>query len=86
LNQFKGTVLIISHDRQLMDDVATTILELSGGLVTRYQGNYTAYKHQKEEERVRDERAHARYENRKAELLEMIAQYKGWHLKAKATA
>lgn len=86
LNQFKGTVLIISHDRQLMDDVATTILELSDGRVTRYQGNYTAYKHQKEEERVRDERAHARYENRKAELLEMIAQYKGWHLKAKATA
>ncbi|WP_031421300.1 ribosomal protection-like ABC-F family protein [Exiguobacterium sp. NG55] len=86
LNQFKGTVLIISHDRQLMDDVATTILELSGGLVTRYPGNYTAYKHQKEEERVLDERARTRYENRKAELLEMIAQYKGWHLKAKATA
>ncbi|WP_215142209.1 ribosomal protection-like ABC-F family protein [Exiguobacterium qingdaonense] len=86
LDRFKGTVLIISHDRQLMDDIATVILELSDGQVTRYLGNYTAYKHQKEEERLRDERAHARYVSRKAELLEMIAQYKGWHLKAKATA
>ncbi|WP_214798586.1 MULTISPECIES: ribosomal protection-like ABC-F family protein [unclassified Exiguobacterium] len=86
LNRFNGTVLVISHDRQLMDDVATVILELSDGHVTRYPGNYTAYKRQKEEERVRDERVHARYESRKIELLEMIAQYKGWHLKAKATA
>ena len=86
LNRFDGTVLIISHDRQLMDDVATVILELSDGEVTRYPGNYTAYRRQKEDERLRDERAHARYVSRKAELLDMIAQYKGWHLKAKATA
>ncbi|MGE6491993.1 ribosomal protection-like ABC-F family protein [Exiguobacterium sp. NPDC077395] len=86
LNRFDGTVLIISHDRQLMDDVATVILELSDGEVTRYPGNHTAYRRQKEDERIRDERAHARYVSRKAELLDMIAQYKGWHLKAKATA
>ncbi|MDA5560390.1 ABC-F family ATP-binding cassette domain-containing protein [Exiguobacterium sp. MMG028] len=86
LNRFEGTVLIISHDRQLMDDVATVILELSDGEVTRYPGNYTAYRRQKEDERLRDERAHARYVSRKTELLDMIAQYKGWHLKAKATA
>ncbi|WP_214794432.1 MULTISPECIES: ribosomal protection-like ABC-F family protein [unclassified Exiguobacterium] len=86
LNRFEGTVFIISHDRQLMDDVATVILELSDGEVTRYPGNYTAYRRQKEDERLRDERAHARYVSRKKELLDMIAQYKGWHLKAKATA
>ncbi|WP_404283304.1 ribosomal protection-like ABC-F family protein [Exiguobacterium aurantiacum] len=86
VNEFPGTVLAISHDRQFIDDVATVILELDEGKVVRYPGNYTAYKHQKAEERVRDERAHARYVARKSELLDMIAQYKGWHLKAKATA
>lgn len=86
VNDFPGTVLAISHDRQFIDDVATVILELEEGKVVRYPGNYTAYKHQKSEERVRDERAHARYVARKSELLDMIAQYKGWHLKAKATA
>lgn len=86
VNEFPGTVLAISHDRQFIDDVATVILELDEGTIVRYPGNYTAYKHQKAEERVRDERAHARYMARKSELLDMIAQYKGWHLKAKATA
>ncbi|TCI31503.1 ABC-F family ATP-binding cassette domain-containing protein [Exiguobacterium sp. SL-10] len=86
VNEYPGTVLAISHDRQFIDDVATVILELDEGKVVRYPGNYTAYKHQKAEERVRDERAHARYVARKSELLDMIAQYKGWHLKAKATA
>ncbi|TCI53801.1 ABC-F family ATP-binding cassette domain-containing protein [Exiguobacterium sp. SH1S21] len=86
VREFPGTVLAISHDRQFIDDVATVILELSGGEVVRYPGNYSAYKQQKAEERVRDERAHARYVARKSELLDMIAQYKGWHLKAKATA
>ncbi|WP_215114444.1 ribosomal protection-like ABC-F family protein [Exiguobacterium sp. s70] len=86
VDEFSGTVLAISHDRQFIDDVATVILELNEGTIVRYPGNYTAYKHQKAEERVRDERAHARYMARKSELLDMIAQYKGWHLKAKATA
>ncbi|EPE63155.1 ABC transporter family protein [Exiguobacterium sp. S17] len=86
VREFPGTVLAISHDRQFIEDVATVILELSDGEVVRYPGNYSAYKQQKTEERVRDERAHARYMARKSELLEMIAQYKGWHLKAKATA
>lgn len=86
VHEFPGTVLAISHDRQFIDDIATVVLELSDGEVVRYSGNYSAYKHQKAEERVRDERAHARYVARKSELLDMIAQYKGWHLKAKATA
>ncbi|MEW8968869.1 ribosomal protection-like ABC-F family protein [Exiguobacterium alkaliphilum] len=86
VRQFPGTVLAISHDRQFIDDVADVILELEEGRVTRYPGNYTTYTTQKRDEARRDERAHARYVARKSELLDMIAQYKGWHLKAKATA
>lgn len=86
VREFPGTVLAISHDRQFIDDVATVILELNEGKVVGYPGDYSAYKQQKAEERARDERAHGRYLTRKSELLDMIAQYKGWHLKAKATA
>ena len=86
VNAFNGTVLAVSHDRKFIDDVATVILELEDGHVTRYVGDYTAYRKQKQEERIRDDRAYARYTARKQELLDMIAQYKGWHLKAKATA
>ncbi|MCC5892515.1 ribosomal protection-like ABC-F family protein [Exiguobacterium sp.] len=86
VNSFDGTVVVISHDRQFIDEIATVILELEEGRVTRYPGNYTAYTAQKREEQRRDARDHARYVARKSELLDMIARYKGWHLKAKATA
>lgn len=86
VNAFDGTVLAISHDRQFIDDIATVILELEEGRVTRYPGNYTAYTAQKREEQRRDARDHARYVARKSELLDMIHRYKGWHLRAKATA
>lgn len=44
---YSGGVLIISHDRYFLDKVAGRILELEGGSVTSYTGNYSAYMVQK---------------------------------------
>ena len=39
----KSAVLVVSHDRYFLDAVAGSILELDGGKLTRYPGNYTKY-------------------------------------------
>src|SRR5215204_3709837 len=39
----KSAVLVVSHDRYLLDAVAGSILELEDGRLTRYPGNYTKY-------------------------------------------
>src|ERR671933_341380 len=39
----KSAVLVVSHDRYLLDAVAGSILELDDGKLTRYPGNYTKY-------------------------------------------
>src|SRR5215218_8056979 len=39
----KSAVLVVSHDRYFLDVVAGSILELEGGELTRYPGNYTKY-------------------------------------------
>ncbi len=44
LTGFPGAVLAVSHNRYLLDRVATDILELSQGTVTHYRGNYSAYR------------------------------------------
>ncbi len=46
LRGFHGPVLLVSHDRSLLDDHATTILELDPrtGCVEAFHGNYTAYR------------------------------------------
>ena len=46
LLRFRGAVLVVSHNRYLLDRVASGILELEHGRVTRYEGNYSAYRAQ----------------------------------------
>ncbi len=43
LRDFRGTILMVSHDRYLIDALATHIWEVRDGALTEYEGNYTAY-------------------------------------------
>jgi len=52
LKEFSGAVLVISHDRFFLDQVATTIWEMDNGFES-YHGNYSAYQRQREERRIR---------------------------------
>jgi len=46
LNRFKGAVLIVSHNRYLLDRVVGRILHLEGGTISSYEGNYSQYRAQ----------------------------------------
>ena len=48
LQEFKGGLLIVSHDRAFLDHVATRILEIEQGRIQGFTGNYTHYLQQKE--------------------------------------
>ena len=43
LLQFPGTVLFVTHDRQMMETVATAIIEIDRGVLTRYNCNYKTF-------------------------------------------
>jgi ATP-binding cassette subfamily F protein 3 len=45
---FSGTVIFVSHDRYFIDRLATRVLEVEGGKVTSYEGNYEDYLRRKE--------------------------------------
>ncbi len=49
LSQYRGTVLIISHDRYFLDHVCDCMAELLLGTVEQYDGNYTRYMEQRTE-------------------------------------
>jgi ATP-binding cassette subfamily F protein uup len=49
LASFAGAVLFVTHDRRFLDRVATHIIELDRGRLTRYPGNYSAYERFKAE-------------------------------------
>ena len=43
LNQYTGTVFFVSHDRYFINQTATRILDLTGGTIVNYIGNYDYY-------------------------------------------
>ena len=48
LKEYKGAVLVVSHDRYFLDNVCTKIWEVAGCTLTTYKGNFSAYLPQKE--------------------------------------
>jgi len=52
LQNYRGGVLLISHDRYFLDRIATRILELDHAEITAYTGNYTHYMRVKNERRA----------------------------------
>lgn len=47
LREFKGGLLVVSHDRAFLDNVAVRILEMEGGKLQSFKGNYSRYLEQK---------------------------------------
>lgn len=65
---FPGAVILVSHDRRLLDQVCTKIIEIQDTRVTEYIGNYSAYREQKELERQTQEQDYMKYVQEKKRL------------------
>ena len=76
LQSYHGGVLIISHDRFFLDRVATRILELDGGQVTSYEGNYTYYMRVKNDRRAALQSAYEKQQEHIRKTEEYIRRYK----------
>ena len=65
---YKGTLCLISHDRNLLDSVVDSILEIEDGKIKKYKGNYSKYKKEKEETRKRKQFEYEQYITEKKRL------------------
>jgi ATP-binding cassette subfamily F protein 3 len=52
LDEFEGTVLVISHDRYFLDRVVDRIVEVEDGALTTYAGDYTYYREEKARKKI----------------------------------
>lgn len=85
LQQYKGTVIAITHDRYFLDNVAGWILELDRGEGIPYKGNYTSWLEQKKKRLELEEKT----ESKRAKTLERELEWvrmspKARHAKSKA--
>lgn len=84
VQHFSGTILVVSHDRYFLDEVATTIWELEHQRVTSYEGNYSAYRFEKEERRKVQSRLYDAQQKKIARIDEQIESLQNWSSKAHA--
>jgi ATP-binding cassette subfamily F protein 3 len=71
-------VVVISHDRYLLDDVASHIAELDAGRLTLYKGNYSAYSREREVRRLRQQQLYAAQQKEIARIEAAIARFEKW--------
>lgn len=79
LKDYKGALMIISHDRYLLDAVTNRTFEIENGKLTEYEGNYTYYTAKKKELR---EQQMKEYENQQMEIERqkaIIARYRQYN-------
>jgi ATP-binding cassette ChvD family protein len=85
LEQYKGTVLCVTHDRYFLDNVAGWILELDRGEGIPYEGNYASWLEQKSKRLAREEKHESKRRKELDRELDWIRQSpKGRRAKNKA--
>jgi sulfate-transporting ATPase len=89
LQQYKGTVIAVTHDRYFLDNVAGWILELDRGYGIPWRGNYSSWLEQKSERLAREESGQSQRQKtleRELEWIHMSPKARQAKGKARVTA
>ncbi|MFW6269333.1 MAG: ribosomal protection-like ABC-F family protein [Bacillota bacterium] len=78
LNDYEGSVIIISHDRYFLDQVVERIIELKQGQSEVYHGNYSYYLEEREKRFEQRMRAYENQQKKIAQLKEAIDRLHRW--------
>jgi ATP-binding cassette subfamily F protein 3 len=83
LIRYQGTLLLISHDRDFLNSVATHIARLHQCQINYYKGNYSAYEHQHAERMAQQQANFEKQQTERAHLQKYIDRFKAQATKAK---
>ncbi|WP_088187049.1 ribosomal protection-like ABC-F family protein [Desulfosporosinus sp. FKA] len=78
LNNYRGTVIVVSHDRYFLDKVIIKTIELEDGEAVTYQTNYTAYQKEKESRLLSEFTNYQEQQKKIKKMQESIKQLIDW--------
>lgn len=78
IEDFEGTLILISHDRYLLDNTINQVAELDNSHLTFYQGNYSSYVTQRELALLKQQQDYISQQKEIKRLEEAIARFKLW--------
>lgn len=74
LKDYRGALLIVSHDRYFLDRTVNSICEIENTVLTRYRGNYTTFTHLKEEAVARQQKEYDLQQKEIAKMEDYVAR------------
>lgn len=78
IKSYKGTIIVVSHDRYFLDKVSEKVIEIEDGKIEIYKGNYSSYLQQKEEKEVREFEIYKVQQKKIEEMEKAIKRLKEW--------
>src|SRR5690606_19055992 len=83
LGRYPHTVLVISHDRELLDTAVDHILHLDQGKLTLYRGGYTSFDRQRREKMALQAKARVKQEAERKHLMAFVDRFRAKASKAR---
>ncbi len=83
LKRYSGTLVIISHDRDFLDNVVQRVVSVEGKDLVSYQGNYSAFERQRAERLSQQQAAYEKQQARVAEIENFVRRFRAKATKAK---
>ena len=78
LRAYPRTLILVSHNRHLLDQVVGRILEIEDHRLDAFVGNYTAYRAQKQQKLLEQQAAYQAQQKEISRLEAMIARFEHW--------
>jgi len=78
LKEYKGTIILISHDRYFLDEVVTKVLEMEDGEIDLYHTNFSSYVKEKEERLLREFQEYQEQQKKIKKMKEAIKLLRDW--------
>jgi len=84
LQAYQGTLILIAHDRDFLDNVAEEIVHIEHRRLNRYSGHYTAFERQRSERLAQQQALHERQQREIAHMEAFINRFRAKATKARA--
>lgn len=82
LRDYKGTMVLVSHDRFLLNTLTTVTMEVAGGMVTRYAGNFSTYEEDCRTRHMQMEAARDNQDRRREQIERFVERFRAKNTKS----
>lgn len=84
MKNYKGTIVLVSHDRYFLDAVATKIWAIEGKKIIEHKGNYSSYVEARQQKRLTQQRAYEKQQKLIEDVEAQMNELTSWSKKAHA--